>query len=105
MTTKLEERVENGMKFFGSKHPEILQNVNLETLDMADVCKCMLGQSYGHFDDGLYELDLILHDLVRMGLDVWTDEEYDTTELTPIWKTKIEAWRNEHVSVSSSQST
>jgi hypothetical protein len=89
----LEERVDEGTNFLATEHPEILQTVDLETLDMGSVCDCMLGQSYGHFDTGVEELDLCLYEVVMLGLDVWQDEEYEPTELTPIWKAKIVEWR------------
>lgn len=102
MTTELEQRVhpelyrrvEVGFDFFEHDYPHILKSVDLQILDMSNPCKCLLGQPYGHFDDGLDELDLTLGDAVMYGLDVWMDEPYENNQLTPIWKAKIEAWRN-----------
>lgn len=91
---ELEKRVDNGITFLTENRPEILHHTNLKTLDLNSLCKCVLGQAFGNYDTGLKELGLSPAEAVlngfALGLD---DDEHRETELTPIWKTKLRAWR------------
>lgn len=89
----LENRVNEGFAWFALNEPDILREADLETLDMGNDCHCLLGQAFGSFEHGLESLEMFHSTAIEMGLDTWTTEPWYPAELTPYWKTKIEAWR------------
>jgi hypothetical protein len=52
----LEKYVKAGAKLLDSHRPDWFKHIDLETLDMKDVRKCVLGQVYGGFDYGCQRL-------------------------------------------------
>lgn len=89
----LENRVEEGFKWFVLNEPNILREADLDTLDMGNDCYCLLGQSFGLFERGLDYLNMPHLQAIELGLDVEWDLPIEPTQLTPYWKSKIEAWR------------
>ena len=91
---ELSRRVDAGMEFLADKHPEILRDIDLDTLDLSSSYRCMLGQPFGHFDDGLTQLGITTMQAVGYGFDLeYIDYDHVLADLTPIWKTKIVEWR------------
>lgn len=43
------------------------ETINLDTLDLSDVESCVLGQTYGGFNEGKHQLDLSDNQAVEMG--------------------------------------
>jgi hypothetical protein len=58
--------------------------INLRKLLLADPYRCVLGQLYGNFLNGLYSLPTINH---------WERHGFDIYMSTPLWKTKIRQLR------------
>jgi hypothetical protein len=50
--TTIDDRVSAGAKWLDSNRPGWWQRIDLETLDLGDSCRCVLGQLYGDFADG-----------------------------------------------------
>lgn len=45
----IEERVESGARWLDEHRPGWWRRIDLDTLDLGDPCKCVLGQEYGDF--------------------------------------------------------
>ncbi len=58
--------------------------IDLDSLDMAHVNNCVLGQLFGEFDDGAKSLNI--EDPRVLGFDVFS-ESY--AELTNVWRRKL----------------
>lgn len=53
MTATLEELVQTGVTRLDARRPGWYDNVDLDTLNIADTKDCILGQLFGHFDSGV----------------------------------------------------
>jgi hypothetical protein len=49
MSTAIAERVAAGAAWLDEHRPGWVDRINLDTLDLSDTCKCVLGQEYGRF--------------------------------------------------------
>jgi len=58
------------------------RKIRRRQLDLAEPCNCVLGQLYGDYSDGAYELGLVYSEEVRLGFDS-EEEEYEA--LTAAW--------------------
>jgi hypothetical protein len=53
----INERVAYGAAVLDQKSPGWESQIDLSKLDLNDSCRCVLGQIYGHYFDGLMVLD------------------------------------------------
>lgn len=88
----LRERVELGMAWLDARHPGWLDVIDLDVLDVASPCRCLLGQVTGDFD--LYTAGLDMDMAIALGFDatVARDREqlYDEyAALTEVWRSAI----------------
>ena len=52
-----EAEIARGVKLLDAKVPGWREKIDRDQLSMGDGCNCILGQIYGHFDEGIDELD------------------------------------------------
>ena len=89
----IEERVEEGFPWVLREWPSLLKNADLEKLDMTDNCRCLVAQTFGTFEEGVSQMGLTIDDVLRYGLGIDLGEDLNLEDFTPVWKAKIEAWR------------
>lgn len=91
-TGALRERVELGMTWLDARHPGWIDLIDLQRLDVASPCRCLLGQVIGEFDLSVAGLDMDMaaelgfdatHTRTRQGLVA----EY--AALTEVWRAAI----------------
>lgn len=81
-------KVAAGIKFLDSKVSSGLVSANwrdkvkLDSLDLGSCDVCVLGQLFGSYSDGQYELDLDTYDSKSYGFNT----DYSFAELTQAWK-------------------
>lgn len=100
--TTIDERVAAGAAWLDEHRPGWWQRINLDTLDLGDPCKCVLGQEYGQFGnapDEMWDHGSNAHRRDRaMGFNAEAvdfgrgDDEFDA--LTAAWRTLITARRD-----------
>lgn len=73
----IRERVEEGAKFLDKKVPDWATMLDLGALELGDCSQCVLGQLYGHYDNGVVALDI-------------TCEEYTTEPEQESWRLGFE---------------
>jgi hypothetical protein len=56
MENELRERVSRGAMLLDRERPDWAYEINLETLDLRDYEFCIVGQLWGRYSQGLYEL-------------------------------------------------
>lgn len=82
------ELVENGAllldEHFGGR--EWVNRINLDTLDIAMADRCVLGQLYGSFWEGLPKLGLIFAQAPTYGFDIPSGTVQGGIALTKEWK-------------------
>lgn len=89
--SSIEERVAAGARWLDEHRPGWVDRIDLETLDLGDPCRCVLGQEYGNYT---FALDEILDDVspASRGFNAWaTTGEYPA--LTDAWRRLIEQRR------------
>lgn len=96
----IEERVTAGAAWLDEHRPGWWQRIDLETLDLGDPCKCVLGQEYGDFGVAPAEVAGASEPAVAFGFDVhssWfgrvrteADVEAECAALTAEWRWLIE---------------
>jgi|SRR5262252_3231751 len=102
LSPKTPKRVKRGAKLLDSvAGSDWYWNVNLNTLKLEDCYKCVLGQLYGDFRDGIIQ---VAHpdDEIRCGFNIkcdlfWSEEEEEQSYkwLTDLWKAQIIKRREE----------
>lgn len=105
---KVQKRVDKGAQLLDETYPTWASLIDTERLDIRDECRCVLGQVYGSYSDGLdrlfgepmaNEMDELSE---RHGFDTEPDErdgEYSIEdvyrwqyrELTRAWANQVEA--------------
>jgi hypothetical protein len=86
------KRVENGIKFLDRvMPPKWRQKINLDELSLSSTADCVLGQLYGDYDDGRYQLDLDGDEAEEYGFVLYGVEERDYWKLTQAWKLALSA--------------
>jgi len=97
--TTIDDRVSAGAAWLDEHRPGWWQRINLETLDLGDPCRCVLGQEYGHFDGRPEEVDFhedeFGFDRRARTFEVYTEIERDYRMLTAEWRELIQARRDE----------
>jgi hypothetical protein len=103
--TTIDDRVAAGAAWLDANRPGWWQRINLDTLDLGDPCRCVLGQEYGDFADGPEELVDDTKSVVANGfdaLDFWfvndrtpRDVLTELADLTAAWRALITARRTE----------
>lgn len=81
-------RVHKGIEFLNQKNPGWHQRIDTDKLDINSIHSCILGQLYGSYMDGIYELwpegD---NDAKEYGLTLWgVDLSSDFDTLTRLWR-------------------
>lgn len=90
----IEQRVAEGADLLDTEHPDWWRTIDIGRLDLADRCRCVLGQIWGDY----YQAPITLDDAVLCGFDaseatMAAPEEF--TELTEAWLALIERRRAE----------
>lgn len=93
-TRALRERVSLGMAWLDVRQPDWGDLIDLDELDVASPCNCLLGQTLGGFDLDVAGLDM--DQAAALGFDASSShdgmgEEY--AALTEIWRTAIQERR------------
>lgn len=91
------ERVAAGADWLDANWPGWDYDVEPRILDLASDCKCILGQLYGDYGDGLSETDLTQDEARAFGFYAGVVGEEEATRdyplLTEAWLKTIEARR------------
>lgn len=100
---ELAPRVERGMAWLDAHVPGWLDRIDMETLDIGDCDRCVLGQLFGSFDAGIFEVERTERPTDEVGgygftmllRDVARDEyrfPIDRRECDRFWAALREAW-------------
>lgn len=91
----VEERVANGMAFLDERVPGWRERIDFFCLDLGTTCRCVVGQIYGHYDDGSDMLGISLGQGERLGFVGKGSEEGERAKeypaLTAAWKSALAA--------------
>lgn len=88
------DRVEAGVRLLDSEIPDWWQRINLDRLDIACCFRCVVGQLYGDYDDGVETLELDLFGYKTVDALGFESSSYDDDRrLTVVWRNRIEARR------------
>lgn len=98
MTEVIRERVQRGVEWLNENHPEWLDKINLEKLDMGQTHTCIIGQVVGESDPNFscrqfYNI-MPGHVAEDRGFDVWDEKDYDYDDLRSVWEEVILNLRN-----------
>ena len=97
MSNQYDLAVQRGMALLDEKRPGWLGHIDLTTLDLREPCRCVLGQEFGHYEDGREATDLDQQSVVALGFDIdaSTATSYPSAyyRLTRVWKRAIRARR------------
>jgi len=80
----LPKNVERGAELLDARVPGWRERVNPDTLDLAQDCNCVIGQTFGDYDDGLELLGLDSRDARRLGFYVSGRQTWHN--LTAAWR-------------------
>jgi hypothetical protein len=69
-----EEAARRGAELLDRNAEGWRERVELGRLNLANSCGCVLGQTFGNFDDGLEALGLDYGEAVKYGFDVANDD-------------------------------
>lgn len=94
-----EDRVKRGAELLDERFPKWFHGISVDSLQMGDCAKCILGQLYGRFHDGLNLVGLQFSDgdPELFGFDFpynWGTEQ----EMNRLWINEIQI-RREKISV------
>lgn len=79
--------VREAAKKLDSVRPDWIQFIDFDTLDMNDCLNCVLGQVFGHYDEGIEAI---------FGEAEWDYYKYRNLEDAPFgYKTDIQLWKDE----------
>lgn len=84
-----EDRIARGAALLDEQRPGWRDEIDVETLDLASECDCILGQLHGDYLEGVDMLDLNLPDRVACGFDILSgvrDEDKAYARLTAEWR-------------------
>lgn len=59
MTTKLKERVKKGIEFLNNEIPKWKEEIEVDMLDLGSCRRCILGQIFDDYEEGLDKLDIL----------------------------------------------
>lgn len=97
MTTEreLKKRVKKGIEFLDNEIPDWKQQIKLDELDLGKCRKCILGQLFGDYENGLNELDILYSSASDYGFtlsyEVMCTQDMD--EIRPGFIDLTNAWR------------
>src|SRR5258708_40306755 len=94
------ERVARGAALLDEKMPGWAEHIDLDTLNLASSCRCVLGQLHPNLEapddaylDGLNHLDVSTTDDSGYGFDTSDEDDDEYERLTTTWRELIEARR------------
>jgi hypothetical protein len=87
----LESIVRGGAERLDHYLPGWADQISLDTLDMCDWKRCVLGQLYGDYDKGLEAIGLVSGYLFGFNVRPWPDNRAHE----PLWRAEILARRSE----------
>lgn len=90
----MNKNVLRGIQLLDKKVPDWRQRIDKETLDLADGCNCVLGQLFGSYTKGTFELDIFgpNYGFNTFGyFDIDNEDEMieEYSELTGLWLEKL----------------
>jgi hypothetical protein len=91
MSDELAERVERGAALLDERRPGWWDEIDLETFEMANVCRCSLGQLWGSYAKGKEALGIDLIPGCALGFISHIADGYPV--LTVLWRAAIERRR------------
>ena len=90
-TKELEKRVIRGVKFLDEHYPGWLQEIDVDRLNLEHYSNCVLGQLYGDFGDGMYDLELSEEDIEFFGFFI---PRHDPTVFKQAYERLTLAWKD-----------
>lgn len=97
MSTTIAERVEAGAAWLDLNRPGWVDRIDLETLDLGEPCRCILGQEYGEYQnmpDLLWESGLVHpYGFNAAVFGTWAQRTDEFDALTAAWRELIERRR------------
>jgi hypothetical protein len=91
-TSTIAERVAAGAAWLDANRPGWVERIDLETLDLGDPCRCIVGQLNVQWG-GLKIADDPRWHAASLGFDTWLAEGYEYSALTAAWRQLIIARR------------
>jgi hypothetical protein len=89
--SRILKRVRKGLAWVKERYsPDQLAEVDLEKLDMHDVCQCLLGQLEGSYRDAQVKYGLFHDQCVQLGFEA----EGRNVPSSPIWQRKYRLLTN-----------
>jgi len=86
-------RVADGARLLDAYMPDWASRIDLSILDLENVERCILGQLYGDYLEGLYRLHLCFQQTVDNGFTTpvssWLPEKGRFRSLTRCWKKEV----------------
>jgi hypothetical protein len=87
----------HGMEMLKNRAPHVLNDIDLETLDLSDGMKCVLGQGFGMYSAGRDALSLDNKTAEKYGLYLddqrYEDFNRDYSLLTEVWIKELKKYR------------
>lgn len=85
------DEIDKGVAYLQQEHDEWLHIVLVDSLDMLNPDRCILGQLHGHFGDYLVDHDKSTGWAEQHGFSTFTEAETGTNypDLTRQWKVRI----------------
>lgn len=88
MAATIQSRIDRGVKLLDEKAPGWVYKVRISDLDVSDAARCVLGQVFDDYVDGLDALGLRSEGGARYGFD-WSSSYRQFPVLTERWKSVI----------------
>jgi hypothetical protein len=95
--TMNEERVARGVKLLDIVNPGWHEKINIEELYLRQCWKCVLGQLYGTYSEGILLLPMEMEDAYKFGFNIFNTNDtpleihFSYQELEEEWKKQIRA--------------
>lgn len=88
-----------GAELLDSENPGWAKNMNVDMLLVEDAFRCVLGQIYGYYHDGLYALDMSMTEAADYGFNARFSSDYsvfsqELKTLNTLWREEIRARQN-----------
>lgn len=79
-------RISESVQLLDVYDSEWAQRINLDKLDLLNNYRCILGQLFGHYERGRYELRLDSHPAASDGFDILNRDPSEIVELEGEWR-------------------
>jgi hypothetical protein len=85
--TELDDQVRDGAALLDERIIGWRDLVDVPRLDVGSACRCILGQVFGDFYDGVHELGISYRSAIRLGFETNSNDEY--AALNDAWRREL----------------